>query len=208
MTCYSLDRAFQHPEVCIGWYPYVTLGETEIRTAPAGGHLLKAMMKGGGLGVQSVRNPAAGATPPVRPAVNGWLWCYARSTGDTGWVRASDVAPDPDASKKPPLRGPGLWDFEVGRPAVGGRVGPRTKKPNGCGYLSARQPLRRVKARTVSLRYSGRGTAFHYLHKGDVVRLLLVDAPAGYAFVEVVSADVPRPGTRGWVGQAHLEAAP
>jgi hypothetical protein len=208
VTCYGINKAYQHPEVCIGWYPFVTTSETEIRTAPNGGHLLKAMIKGGGVGVQSVRNPRAEATPPPRPAVNGWLWCYARSTGDTGWIRADDVVADPDADTKPALRGPGLWDFEVGRPAPDGRVGPRPKKPNGCGYLSAMTPLRRVAARTVALRYSGRGTAFHYLHEGDLVRLLIVNAPAGYAFCEVVETKngVPYKGARGWLGQSHLVA--
>lgn len=205
MTCHGIDKAYQHPDVCIGWYPYVTLTETEIRTSPGGGRRLKSMIKGGGIGVQSVRNPSAGANPPVRPAVMGWLWCYSRATGDTGWIRAADVGVDPFSGDKAALRGPGGYDFEVGRAAADGRIGPRAKKPNGCGEISRTRPLRRVSARTVALRYSGRGTAFHYLHEGDVVRLLIVDAPAGYAFCEVVSSSgVPGARTRGWIGQSHL----
>ena len=63
-------------------------------------------------------------------------------------------------------------------------------------------------ATDVYLRYSGRGTAFHYLHQGDVVRKLISNGPGGYAFVEVVKTAEPGgpvfSGYRGWVSQTHL----
>ena len=201
MPCFGIRGAFQHPEVRVGWFPYVSLTETEIRTAPGAGKLIRRIFKGSGVGIQSVRNPK-GVNPPKRSAVNGWLWCYVRATGHTGWVREADVAPDPNAREKPPLRGPGGYDFEVGRSH------PLPKRKNGCGKLSDKKPHRTVDAESATLRYSGRGTAFHYLHKGDKVKLFIVDAPAGYAFAEVIALahgrTVPAIGSRGWISQAEL----
>ena len=156
MTCFGVPRAFQHPDVCIGWYPYATIRESVIRTAPNGGYVLKTVPKFGGIGVQSVRNPRAEANPARRPPQLGWVWCYSRATGDTGWISEADILVDDAADDKPALRGPGGYDFDCTRPAADGRIGPRPKKPNGCGSLSQSKPLRRVRARTATLRYSGR----------------------------------------------------
>ena len=83
------------------------------------------------------------------------------------WATSSH-APPPDS----PLDGPGNYDFEVGKTL------PRLKKPNSCGKLSLFRPTRRVTATDVYLRYSGRGTAFHYLHhEGDIVRKLISNGP-------------------------------
>jgi hypothetical protein len=56
------------------------------------------------------------------------------------------------------------------------------------------------------LRYSPRGTSFHYLHRGDDVRVLLEHA-GEFSFVEVVDAAADgsaRKGARGWVMTAFL----
>lgn len=205
MTCFGIEKAYQHPDVRIGWYPFVSVRETEIRTHPNGGYLLKRLIKGGGIGVQSVRNPV-GINPPRRLPVEGWVWCYSRADGTTGWINEEDITVDPLSHEKPALRGPGGFDFEVGR------TQPLPKKPNGCGRPSKTKPYRCVSAKTASLRYSGRGTAFHYLHKNDKVKLLIVDAPAGHALAEVKAlADgrtVPRVGSRGWISQSTLSPLP
>lgn len=207
MICHNVERAFQHPDVRIGWYPHVAIAETEVRTAPGAGTLLKTIPKTGGLGWQSTRNPQDQPLfPHKRPIfwktpTEGYAFCYTRAGSVTGWVREADIAPDPLSYTKPPLNGPGGYDFEVGR------TEPRLKKANGCGKVSRTKPLRVVDRRDLYLRYSGRGTAFHYLHRGDIVRLLLVDAIGGYGFIEVVSCS-PRgpvhPGYRGWLEQAAL----
>lgn len=203
MTCYGLDRAFMHPDVVIGWYAYTVVAPdgTDIRTNTHGrGSLIWHSRKGATIGVQSVRNPTSSPTPPRRPAFDGYVWCYSVMGSHTGWVKLSDLAPLSHAAS--PLDGPGGYDFEVGLTL------PRPKKPNGCGKLSLFRPKRRVAAKNVYLRYSGRGTAFHFLHEGDIVRKLISNGPGGYAFVEVVKTAEPGgpvfSGYRGWVGQEHL----
>ncbi len=205
--CYGVARAFQHPDVVIGWGPFVAIRPTEIRTNPGAGTLLKTLPKGGGMGYQSVRNPTSDPSPPLRLPVTvygeKYAWVYSRAGTQTGWVKLADIAPDPNSASKPPLLGPGGWDFEIDR------TPPRVKKPNNCGKLSATEPLRQVQATEVYLRYSARGTAFHYLHEGDVVKLLIVNAEhKAFAFVEVQEARQGSPlrkGTRGWVQQVALK---
>lgn len=210
MECYGIKRAFQHKDVRIGWYPYVATKTTTIRSNPLTGSDLKVVGKGGGLGYQSVRNPLGDPNPPRRlPAtIDGvaYAWVYARAGDITGWIPLADIGVDPNSASKPALDGPGGYDFEVGRTL------PLEKKSNSCGKISLTRPLRVVTAREVYLRYSPRGTAFHFLHEGDVVKLLLVNAEKGsYAFVEIVASrqgSPARPGTRGWIWQNALGPIP
>ena len=202
MTCYGLDRAYMHPDVVIGWYPFAANVATEIRTSTHGrGRLLSPVRRGATVGVQSVRNPRSDPNPARRPDFDGYVWCYTLKGGFTGWVKLSDLVPRATPPESP-LDGPGGYDFEVGKTL------PRLKRPNGCGKLSLFRPKRRVTATDVYLRYSGRGTAFHYLHEGDIVRKLISNGPGGYAFVEVVRTAEPGgpvfSGYRGWVSQTHL----
>lgn len=204
--CYGVRRAFMHKDVRIGWAPYVALQETEIRSNPGAGTLLKTVPKGGGLGYQSVRNPRGEANPSLRLPVTvygeKYAWVYSRAGDVTGWIRLADIAKDPGAWQKPALDGPGGYDFEVNR------TPPLEKKSNSCGKISLTRPLRRVKARDTYLRYSPRGTAYHFLHEGDVVKLLLVNAEGrSFAFVEVIGVRQGSParvGTRGWILQNSL----
>lgn len=208
MECYGLKGAYQHPDVRIGWAPYVTTQDTEIRSDPDGGTLLKSLIKGSGVAWQSVRNPSGSPTPPLRMPIhrNGYtyVWVYSRAGTHTGWIRYDHIKEDSDSIFKPPLLGPGGFDFEIGRTL------PLPKKPSSCGRVSHSRPKRKVKARETYLRYSERGTAFHYLHRGDIVQLLLVDAAHGFAFCEVLVVYNPnsgaRIGTRGWIQQEALEA--
>lgn len=209
--CFGIYRAFQHPSVCIGWRPYRAVRETQIRTQPGAGQLVKVVPKGGGIAVQSARNPERSAEPPTRlPHVRNdgkeFVWCYSRAGTLQGWVAKEDIEYHQDLTK-PPLDGPAGYDFEIGRPREDGGWGPREKKPNGCGKISLTKPLRKVIADETYLRLSGRGTAFHYLEKGDIVKLYIVDGPAGFAFCEVVSAfpgSSAKRGTRGWILQESL----
>lgn len=206
MTCFGLAGAFQHSDVSIGWYPGRATVSTEILSKPGGGHVVDALPAGDGFCRQSVRNPLCSATPSLRPAVLGsdgrrYVWGYRRDGSKTGWVRADHVERDPAAYRKREAKGPAGEDFEAGRGV------PRRGLKSGCGKLSLSKPERRVKARDVHLRYSPHGTSFHYLHAGDVVRLLLVDGPQGYVFVQVIEADgSARSGVRGWVAATGLEA--
>lgn len=205
--CHGIKRAYQHPDVRIGWFPKRTNQPTVITSDPVNGRVLKELIEHAGVGVQSVRNPAGLPDPEPRLAVTGpngkrYLWCYSRAGTITGWIDAAHLETDPDAVSKSPLLGPGGFDFEVGR------TEPLPKKASGCGSVSHTQPLRQVKTRETYLRYSPRGTAFHYLHKGDVIKLLIVDGPHGFGFGEVVSAaegSLLKRGARGWIQQVSLE---
>jgi hypothetical protein len=39
MTCFAIDRAFQHPDVNIGWFPFRATRLTDIRTIPGAGRI-------------------------------------------------------------------------------------------------------------------------------------------------------------------------
>lgn len=195
MSCHNIEGAWQHQEVVIGWYPYTVLRSTPVLTKPGGGNLIGTLGQGNGIGLQSVRNPSHSKTPSKRPLVRGYAWCYSRSQGWAGWVKFDDIKFDQNPSK-PPLKGPAGLDFEVGR------TKPAHKQPSGCGSVSKTKPKRCVDSRETYLRYSPRGTAFHYLHKDDVVKLLIVDGPQGFAFCEVLkvsTGSAAKKGSRGWI---------
>lgn len=205
MTCFDIYRAFQHNEVLIGWRPYRTNQTTEIRTKPGCGNLVHTLDKGDGVGLQSARNPEGSSSPPGRLAFvtddgTKYAWGYARSGSHTGWIKFDDLYYDPNP-EVPPLKGPGGFDFECDRTEPSEKSGP------GCGKISKTKPTRTVVVRDVYLRFSPRGTALHYLHQGDVVRLLLVDGPHGFAFCEVIQAasdGSATTGTRGWISHNAL----
>lgn len=205
MPCYGLPGAFQHPEVVIGWYRCVATRDVEIRSAPGPiGRVLKVARKSATIGRQSVRNPTSSPTPPRREPIlwDGklWVWVYTLKDSITGWCELDALQEEIDLSRVA-LKGPGGYDFEVGRTL------PLAKKKNGCGTLSPTRPSRVVTAITVYLRYSGRGTAFHTLHKDDRVRILIANAPAGYCFVEVLAVGLgsgAKVGSRGWTTHGAL----
>lgn len=199
--CHNIRGAWQHSDVCIGWFPFVAITNCNVVTNPHDPTtVLKELRPGSGVGWQSARNPTASPTPPMRRPRDGYAWVYTRAGTITGWVKADALAADPGAASKPPLLGPGGYDFEVGRARDDGWVGPLPKKPSGCGKVSLSKPLMRVSVRDTYLRYSPRGTSYHYLHRGDLVRLLIVNGPHGFAFGEVVDADgLAFPGVRGWL---------
>lgn len=210
MPCHGLSGCFQHAEVNIGWYPFRATRETEVRTLPGGGIILKLLVAAEGIGVQSARNPDRHDKPPMRESVIGvdgakWVWCYSRYLSKTGWVRFADIEYHSDAAKHP-LGGPAGIDFEVGRTV------PRSKSVSGCGdktHLHGDDLIRVVDAREVYLRYSPRGTAFHYLHRGDRVKLCLVNGPHGFVCVTVDKTVLPfstaKPGSSGWTSQSALK---
>jgi hypothetical protein len=209
VACLGIADAFQHRDVNIGWYPFETTRDTEIRSIPGAGVLVASAPSGCGIGVQSVRNPDKLSNIPPRPpasAADGspWVWCYHCAGTATGWIAAGDIQADPDRSR-PPLRGPGGYDFEVGRTSPG----PHSVSP--CGHdisaLPEAERVRIVKSVDVYLRYSPGGTAKDYLDTGDKVLLILVGA-AEFVFVQVVasSPDNPAgPGARGWMSLEALE---
>ena len=203
-----MTGAFQHNEVRIGWRLGEAKAETRIRTKPGAGEVLDVLEPGRHCGIQSVRNPDGKPDPVTRPSVTGanghkYIWVYARQGGKTGWVRSDHIErTGPSQPPTRPLGGPTPdgHDFEVGR------TEPKEKPQSACGRRSASTPTRTVDAQEMHLRYSPRGTSFHYLHKGDKVKVLLENA-GEFSFVEVIDAapdGSAKRGTRGWVMREFL----
>jgi hypothetical protein len=200
VSCHGIRAAYQHNEVNIGWFSFRAIRRTLVRTKPGAGNVIDFLDQGRYCGRQSVRNPHRKSDPAMRLSQRGadgqfHCWVYTRKETATGWVAVRDLDQFADPDKRP-LTGPAGLDFEVGRGT------PALKEPSGCGKVSGERPIKRVQARETYLRYSPRGTAFHYLHRGDLVKLLIVDGPQGFCFVEVVQSSrdggVPREA-RGWV---------
>lgn len=200
MPCHGYDGLFGAHETQIMFYRYRTTRPTKILSLPGGGLELEPVAAGKTIGRYSVRNPRCSDFPAMRPAVNGWWFGYCDQTGRQGWFLDTDLARLAPGEGSATLNGPAGEDAEVGVDRC------RRKRPSGCGKVSVSKPLRVVRAETLHIRYSPRGTSVHYLHRGDTVRLLVVNGPHSQAGVEVVQAQGPRKGFRGWVTQAYLEA--
>lgn len=207
MSCHGLNRAFQHYEVNIGWYPYRATQTTHVHSKPGCGLILAEVREHAGVALQSVRNPRASDRPPLRPPTRGvdgelYVWGYRREGAITGWIRQHDLERDPDAAQKPPCDGPASMDFEVGRQHC------QPGAHNGCGTLSTTRPLMTVTATTAHLRYSAHGTSYHILHKGDKGRVLIANAPQGNHFLEITHATADgsaRARMRGYVSTTALK---
>ncbi len=207
MSCHGVTGAFQHQEVNIGWRLGEAKVETRIRTKPGAGEVLHVLEAGRRCGIQSVRNPDRKPDPVTRPSVTGanghkYIWVYARAGGKTGWVRSNHIQRTGPSDPAHPLGGPTPQghDFEVGL------TEPKAKGPSSCGHRSASTPTMTVTAQEMHLRYSPRGTSFHYLHHGDKVKVLL-EAAGEFSFVEVAHAapdGSAHRGARGWVMRDFL----
>lgn len=204
MSCHGIDGCFRGDEVNIGYRPYRATTATAVRTGRGLDYAtVVALRPGQGLGRQTVRNPGHDDYPPDRPAQAGddgrpWIWVYARSQGGSGWIPLADVQSTVSPPGRP-CRGPAGFDFEPG--LMPSKHGPRTT----CGQR-ALGPLawrtRHVLGH-VYVRWSPDGTAFDYLHAGDVVELRC-RGPRAFAGVSVLEAAALPAGAGGWVDVAAL----
>jgi hypothetical protein len=118
------------------------------------------------LGRQTTLNPGCLDAPPLRAAVDGFVWgyCMPPVARKSGWMRLSDLKRDPafeqlacrpagaDFDRRPPRLCGGHCD---GRPLTG------VQAATGTAVVTARE---------VYLRYAPGSTAFRYLVRGDAVR--------------------------------------
>jgi hypothetical protein len=204
VPCHGIDGCFRGDEVNIGYRPYRTVVPTAIRTGPAPEYAtVVALDAGQGLGRQTARNPDHDDLPPDRVPVTGtdgraWIWVYARKHGGSGWIPLDDTEPTTSPPGRP-CRGPAGFDYEPG--LMASKHGPHTS----CGAIAvgpARWQRRSV-VRDVYLRWSPDGTAFDYLHPGDVVQRRC-SGPRGFAGVSVVHARALVGETGGWVDARAL----
>lgn len=147
---------------------------------------------------QSTRNPRALDAPPLRGAVDGWVWGYCMSpvTHKSGWMRLSDL--ERDAGHERQACGPAGADFDRRDPRSCGGHGDG-RPVSGLREASGR---RVVDAREVYLRWAPQSTAFRYLVRGDRVREL-VRRP-GWVGVEIQAARWAPKGARGWISASSL----
>jgi hypothetical protein len=203
MDCFDIDKAYQNHQVNIGWRlgKAVCPTSTAIRTLPGAGVRVGTLKAGAGCGLQSVRNPHRSPHPDPRGVEHdadgvAYVWIYARRNSKTGWVRQQDIAQLPPGSPDQPLIGPAGADFEIGNGH------PAHKRKSGCGRRSKRRPIKTITRPYTYLRYSAHGTAFHYLHRGDKVKVLIINDHLGSEFVEVVGlagGATVGIGARGWI---------
>ncbi|HET6508010.1 MAG TPA: hypothetical protein VFG42_14565 [Baekduia sp.] len=207
MPCHHIDGCFRGDEVNIGYRPYRTTTATAIRTGRSPDRaVVVALDPGQGLGRQTVRNPGHDDLPADREPEAGadgraWIWVYARRHGGSGWIPLEDVEPTESPPGRP-CRGPAGFDFEPG--LMPSKHGPHTTCGNRAhGPTSWR---RRGVVGDAYLRWSPDGTAFDYLHAGDLVAIRGW-GPRAFACVTVIAADELAPGTGGWVDRAALTHA-
>jgi len=147
------------------------------------------------LGRQTTRNPGCLDAPPLRAAVEGFVWgyCMPPVTRKSGWVLLADL--ERDRALEQLACGPADADFD-------------RRRPESCGGHCDGRPLTAVHAasgpavvtsREVYLRYAPGSTAFRYLVRGDSVRRLIRSPDANWTGVEVRVARWTRRGARGWI---------
>jgi hypothetical protein len=147
------------------------------------------------LGRQTTRNPGCFDSPPLRGAVEGFVWGYGipPATRKSGWMLLSALEPAPTVEHL--ACGPADADFDRRRPhACGGHCDGRPLTDVRTASGSAR-----VNARDVYLRWAPGSTPFRYLVRGDEVRRLVRTANARWIGVEVRTARWASRRTRGWV---------
>jgi hypothetical protein len=153
------------------------------------------LVAGQHLGRQTTRNPQCLDSPPLRGAVDGFVWgyCMPPATRKSGWMLLSALEPDPGFEGL--ACGPANADFDRRRPqACGGHCdGQRLTD------IRAASGSARVSAGDVYLRWAPGSTAFRYLVRNDAVRQLVRTANGRWIGVEVQTARWASRRTRGWV---------
>jgi hypothetical protein len=204
---------YGYDEVDVSYEPWRAVRTTQLRVGPsAGAPVVLAddgvpveLLAGQHLGRQSTRNPRCLDAPPLRGAVQGFVWGYCLSpvTHKSGWMLLSDLERDPGLAEL--ACGPAGADFD-------------RRQADSCGGHCDGRPLSRVRAsagaavvsaREVYLRYAPGSTAFRYLVSGDEVRRLVQWSSGGATWVGVEARRaryVPR-GGRGWVLAGALRSA-
>jgi hypothetical protein len=200
----ALPRGIFGPDlVDVAYEPWRALRSTALRVGPSDG--APVVLSGSDvpvelaaaqhLGRQTTRNPECLDSPPLRPATEGFVWgyCMAPVTRKSGWMRLSDLVPDPELDRL--ACGPARADFDRRHPqACGGHCDGRSlegvQRATGAAVVTARE---------VYLRYAPGSTAFRYLVRGDSVRPLIRSQDGRWVGIEVRAARWAGRGARGWV---------
>jgi hypothetical protein len=200
----ALPRGLFGPDlVDVGYEPWTAVQATALRLGPSPDAPVVLsdreepveLAAGQHFGRQTTRNPGCRDVPPLRAAVNGFVWgyCMAPATRKSGWMQLADLTPDVDLEQL--ACGPAGADFD-------------RRDPRACGGHCDGRPLTDVQgqsgtaivqARDLYLRYAPGSTAFRYLVGDDTVRQLARAHDGRWTGVEVRLAQWTPTGTRGWV---------
>jgi hypothetical protein len=202
----ELPRGLFGPDlVDVAYEPWRAVRRTSLRVGPSSAAPVVLsdldepveLVAGQRLGRQTTRNPRCLDAPPLRAAVDGFVWgyCLPPATRKSGWMLLADLRRDPRCEQL--ACGPAGKDFD-------------RRSPGSCGGHCDGRPLTDVRAasgraavgaREVYLRYAPHSTAFRYLVTGDEVReLARWSSPrADWIGVEVRSARWAPRARRGWV---------
>lgn len=213
MTCGGLGDAWTKSAVNIGYYPFKIKPGVNTNLYTCDNRPIEALGPGQGFAAQSTRNPGCIENPPLRPALNGFVFGYARGSAKSGWVPADALefagydggscADGPASADFQVLHNPYdgckamACDGQLGCMAVNGA----NDGANDCGG-SGKNEDRTVAVDDLYLRYAPQSTAYHYLHNNDKVHVLYANAGGQWLFVEVTGTTCPAltpNGTRGWV---------
>ena len=199
-------RIYGPDQVDVAYEPWIAREETALRVGPGPNAPIVladdgrecVMRPGDRLGRQSTRNPGCARRPPLRPAVDGYVWGYLIRRGypaKSGWARLAFLDRDPDYRL---ICGPAGADFDRRFPDdCEGRCDGRRIRS-----VATRTGRRVVAAREAYLRLSPRGSAFRYLVPGDAVRRLA--AWQDFTAVEVLDGRWTPRRARGWVISSAL----
>lgn len=199
-------RVYGADQVDVAYEPWIAREETALRVGPGSSAAVVVaddgrecvMRAGDSPGRQSTRNPRCLRRPPLRAAVDGYVWGYLLRRGypaKSGWARAAFLRRDSDYRL---ICGPAGADFD-------------RRRPDDCEGRCDGRPLsgvdrvaggRVVSAREAYLRLNPRGAAFRYLVPGDEVRRLA--RWEDFTAVEVLDGRWTTTGARGWVLSSAL----
>lgn len=223
-TCGTLTTAWADTADNIAYYPMITARATPLVSGEGSSQVIMMLDPLTPVALQSTRNPLCHDSPPLRTAVEGWVFGYVRGISDMtsgiGWMRAEDLLLD--ASGGPCANGPGdgafqVWTNPYSRNPIcepmfcDGQRKCREINPIGEGAIECMGTEvdyeRLVDADTLIVRFSPAGSPRRFLHRDDRVRVLYESPDRNNVFVATLTTSAPvlsPVGARGWVYAGFL----
>lgn len=224
--CEGIAGAWTDTADNVGYYPMATLRATPLVSGERSDQVLMTLPPATPVAIQSTRNPLCHDSPPLRPAVDGWVFGYVRdmstATPNIGWMRIADLILDTRGG--PCANGPAGGAFQVRRNPYSrdgvcepllceGMRRCRDANPIGEGRIECEGEEvdydRIVDEDLLLMRFSPAGSPRRWLHRGDRVRVRYESPDHNSFFVRVETSRAPLltpVGSSGWVRGSGLRA--
>ncbi|MCB9663123.1 MAG: hypothetical protein H6732_03350 [Alphaproteobacteria bacterium] len=216
-TCGGLAEAWTKTAVNLGYYPYVLRRAADVLQCD--GEVVETLAPGQGFAVQSTRNPSCSDNPPLRPAVDGYVFGYARGSSRWGWVPADALGFSGYEAGLPCADGVGDVAFQVvanpydactplvcDAPTTCGAVNDPSDGDADCGGAGA-SDARLVGPSDAPLRYAPGGEPRRHVKQGDGVTVLYRSGEWFFVEVTATTCDVfTSVGSRGWMRSSEIVA--